>query len=135
MSSSFLLRSIAALGIGIFLLQASAIATELYWEIWWFDIVLHFLGGAWVALILLWFFFYSGYANAPRIRSLLALFMVAFFSVLIIGALWEWYEWFWGVAFNIEGYWLDTISDIASDVAGGFAGSLFFVRYFWKEYA
>lgn len=133
MSRVSLLQSIAALGIGILLAQISALATELYWQVWWLDIVMHFLGGIWIALLLLWFFFYSGYMNMPRTRSIPALFLGAVFSVLLVGVLWEWYEWSWGTTFNIEGYWLDTIGDIASDIAGGLAGCLFFVKYFWTN--
>ena len=30
---------------------------------WWFDLVLHFLGGIWVSGMALWFFFLSGYVK------------------------------------------------------------------------
>lgn len=129
--ASLLLYSIATLGIAIFLSQVCAIATELYWKVWWLDIALHFLGGIWVVLLLFWFFFYSGYIGMPRVHSLFALFFGAILSVLFVGILWEWYEWILGTTFNIEGYWLDTFGDIASDIAGGLAGCLVFVKYFW----
>lgn len=31
-----------------------------YWRIWWFDMPMHFAGGLWVGLSVLWFVFLSG---------------------------------------------------------------------------
>lgn len=129
-----LLRFLGGLIAVIVLFHLTAIRLDLYWNLWWFDIFLHLMGGAWLSLALLWLIYYSGYIPAPH-RPLFREFLLVMFLVLAIGILWEVFEWSVGATFAIEGYWLDTMSDIACDVAGGLAGCLMFSRYFSPTHA
>lgn len=97
----------------------------------WFDMVMHTLGGAWVAVILLvaggrrlprWFAHGKDHARLFRVVA----------GVLFVGALWELYE--LGFAFYATGAfgdlgfyqgWTDTLSDLALDGAGATATGFF----------
>lgn len=94
-----------------------------YWysSIWYFDMPMHFLGGLWLGLALLWFF---------KIKdiSLKSIFYLIL-GVLLIGVLWEVFEVIideiiTGNLFNTS----DTISDIFFDLAGGTFAIFYFLK-------
>ncbi|HEY4508106.1 MAG TPA: hypothetical protein VJJ55_00430, partial [Candidatus Paceibacterota bacterium] len=64
MSRARLLRILALLVCVIALMQSAAIVFSLYWTLWWYDILLHFLGGIFIGLLVLWVRFLSGYFPA-----------------------------------------------------------------------
>ena len=128
MSREKLLRILASLVLAMAVLHIGAIIFDLYWNLWWYDIALHFLGGVFVALLVLWLCFFSGYFPVVPIGSKVAVFWLAFLSTLAIGAGWEIFERLAGHIWSPEGYWLDTMSDVACDVAGGLLGYLLFIR-------
>lgn len=97
----------------------------LYWAWWWFDILMHFLGGALVAGSVLWL---TRFEVPISIRHTIPRFTVAFLAVLTIGILWEVLEWVTG-AYSALNYTLDTVLDIAMDIVGMLAAYLLFVRY------
>jgi hypothetical protein len=94
-------------------------------KFWWLDIVLHFAGGAWVAL--------AAYAFIPPLkrvsgrRKLITLLTLAAFAV---GIGWEIFEFaiekYYSV--NFQGPPLDTLSDLIFDVLGGAAGALYIAK-------
>lgn len=95
-----------------------------YWynSIWYFDMLMHFGGGFWVGL----FFIYIFSSN----QSFSKIIFRVFLSVLIVGALWEVFEFFMNnvigrVPFDI----FDTTLDIFFDLIGG----LFSLLYFFKR--
>ncbi len=101
---------------GITLMHACAVFLYWYWTYRWFDVPMHFLGGMWVGLFLLWIWFRSGYVkkvSRPLIVSLV--------GVLCIGLVWEGYEYaVWmllseGLPF---GYYGDTLKDVCMDLLG-----------------
>ena len=112
--------------VGLALLGAShaaAVAFSLYWTYPWFDIPMHALGGAVVAL---------GFLVAH-----VALrhgagdwgFWTTLAFVLVVGTLWELFE-FWG---GINGpqepdYIADTILDFAMDLLGGAVGYFIYAK-------
>lgn len=108
-----------------------------YWRFWWFDIVMHILGGLVLSLFVLWFYgLYDprGLAESPE----LLLFALAVSAVILIGLFWELFE-FTTDAFNrlslvpkeifaLQVGVIDTLTDLLSDIAGAFIGSLIFLK-------
>ena len=88
----------------------------LYW-VWWYDIVMHFLGGAWVALASAWLLFYSGFFQRRPVTSK-NIFLVTFSSVLVIGVGWEVFEYIFDIAVVGENYVSDTTMDFIMDFIG-----------------
>ena len=129
-------KSIVFLIIFLVLLIASlnflAFSFYWYWRIWWFDLLMHFLGGMFVAS--LGYYFYYLLVSRERL-SLFRLLILLIFSSLVIGGLWEIFE------FSIDAYWsahvnikslqilqagsLDTLSDLLFDFLGAIAFGLF----------
>ena len=106
-----------------FIFFLNYLAMKFYWysSIWYFDMVMHFLGGIWLGLALIWFF----KIGEISFKSIFYLIL----GVLLIGVLWEIFEiiideTITGNSFNI----LDTISDILFDLAGGSLALLYFLK-------
>ena len=89
----------------------------LYWVFWWYDVVLHALGGAWVALAALWFFTYIGKSQPSA---------VTLACVIVVGVLWEIFEVLIGIP-RESNYVLDTSLDLLMDIVGALL-TLFFLR-------
>lgn len=88
---------------------------------------MHFLGGFFAGLFTLSLYFFSGYFKKSFASSLLVM-VVALFGAIIIGVLWEIFEYFSGVTVNAIGnYALDTTKDLTLDVTGGYISYLYFV--------
>ena len=118
MSRSRLLSILAVLVCLIALLHFTAMAFYLYWTLWWYDIILHFLGGAFVGLLALWLRYFSGYAgiaDSSRARSALYFVLCA---TLGIGIGWEVFERLLGLTYSVEGYVFDTSIDLLMDCLG-----------------
>jgi hypothetical protein len=107
---------------------------SLYEQISWFDILLHVLGGAWLAsiFVVLGPLRYPSYfAGLPLFRSMLRI----VFLVLTAGILWELYEYgfaVWATArFGNLGFsqpFLDTLSDLLLDILGAAVITLLLLR-------
>ena len=97
---------------------AHALALEffLYWKFWWFDIVMHFLGGVVIALGV--FTLYD--LRFPLPRRLKALVPILAFT-LIIALLWEVFELLAGLVV-LEEYHVDTSIDILMALLGATVG-------------
>lgn len=80
----------------------------LYWRLWWYDILLHSLGGAWVALAALWFLTTIGW----RVGTLQVL-----LATIVVGAGWEVWEFTFGI-FGEDNYTFDTSLDMFMDMVG-----------------
>lgn len=108
-------------------LHLSALQFYLYWRLWWFDILTHFLGGFWVSMSFLWLFFQFGFANIMKNGKNNNL-KVALLSSFAVGIAWEVFEYYFGITFiGAPGYAFDTVKDISFDIIGGFAAYRFFV--------
>lgn len=82
-----------------------------YYTIWWFDILMHFLGGVFIFFLLSYLFY-----NKRKILFLLV-------GVLVIGLFWEVFEFIFnnrigGMVFE----WGDTLFDLVFDALGGITG-------------
>ena len=107
-----------ALIILIALLHYLALDRAYYWTIAWYDIMMHFLGGLWVALAVLWV------ARTERIAFLVSCRWKSILAaVLVVGILWEVYELLFGLTFVSDPeYWGDTTLDLVMDLIGGAIG-------------
>lgn len=141
LKSRFFIFNFALLGL-IFLLNSWALSEFLYWRIWWFDILMHILGGFFVGSSALWFYFeVSPLSEGSRFGGLSA-FTVALVSVLIIGIGWEVYEFLADrilqISFDLEEFSImqpgviDTIGDMLSDILGGMGAVITFEKI-WKK--
>ncbi len=116
-----LFNFIFVLVIGIFIVNA--LATKFYWysSVWYFDIIMHFIGGFWVGLLAL-YFHTSG-------RMTLALALKALGAVVIIGIGWEIFEAFVDKAISANPFnVLDTAADLLFDVSGGASAVFYYLR-------
>ncbi|KKU77609.1 MAG: hypothetical protein UY03_C0012G0005 [Parcubacteria group bacterium GW2011_GWA2_47_64] len=127
MSRTHLLVVLAVLVCVIAALQFTALTFHLYWTFWWYDIIVHFLGGTFSGLLILWLCFFSGYFGTPRIPSKVLVFWFIVLSALAVGIGWEVFERALVVTSSIEGYYLDTILDVIFDVIGGIVAFRFFI--------
>jgi uncharacterized membrane protein YjdF len=94
-------------------------AHEYYWYrlIWWFDMMMHFAGGVWLAGVAIWW--RGRMIESGAMFSLKMLFIVGVGTAFVIGVLWEGYEVIVGAV--IEGRvnaLTDTLSDLLFDVLG-----------------
>lgn len=121
MESKNILKRIAFLIVFIFLLNYLAMKFYWYTSIWYFDMILHFMGGFWLALVFMWIFIKDiSLINLDDIflnKNILKI----FFGVFLFGIFWEIFE----ILVNdltIQNPFntLDTISDMFFDLAGGF---------------
>jgi hypothetical protein len=113
-----LLLLIFILAVGVATLDRTGHFLSLYWSLWWFDILMHFLGGLLIGLASAWayvFVFKKGTRGLIRATLL---------SVLIVGIFWELYEVYIGIQVTHEPYVWDTSVDIILDLIGAYlAGS------------
>jgi len=109
MTPKTLFKIQAALVGSICVLTFLALEFSWYYSLWYFDIIMHFLGGAWLGLFALWLF--------PRH----SLFKILAF-VFLFGFGWEVYELVvdYAVVHDFSHFDLcDTLSDLVCDMAGG----------------
>jgi hypothetical protein len=121
MDSKKLSIRLVLLIIVIFLLNYLAMKFHWYLSVWYLDMPMHFLGGFWLGLVMIWLL---------KIKSLtLKVILQIIAGVIFIGILWEIFEIIvneniTGTSFNI----LDTISDMFLDLAGGFLAIFYFIK-------
>lgn len=107
----------------LFIFAINYVAMKFYWysAIWYFDMPMHFLGGFWLGLALIWFFSVREFSPKSILKIIL--------GALLIGILWELFEILIDKSiaqnpFNI----LDTISDMCFDLAGGGLSIIYFFK-------
>lgn len=99
-----------------------------YWGIWWFDMLMHFLGGVWVGLVSLWFFFLSGMVES-KIKTNRRIIITAVVSVGLIGFLWEVFELSVSklIVFEELNSVIDTTTDFLMDILGAISASIYYI--------
>lgn len=117
------------------LLEATTISFK---GIWWFDSILHFLGGVWVGSLFFYLFDYKTKLFIHNNSLLYSTIIVAGF-VALIGTFWEFWEFVLDrTVTDVYGYGMtlskfdplgDTIKDLALDILGG----VLFTLSFWKK--
>lgn len=108
----------------IAVLHITAMELYWYWHFLWLDILMHFLGGLWVALASFWILgVFNGHASYIQNKKQAIVFGVA--SALFIGLFWEVFEYVTDIAVTSEAYWPDTILDMIMDGLGGVLAGLY----------
>ena len=113
------------------ILHFLALEFHLYWDVWWFDCVVHFCGGICVALATLWFFYYSEIVEKQKLSNF-SMFFRLIFTTFIIGIIWEFFEFHFGLTFIHHSNFLvgifDSVSDIIMDLLGAIVVG-FYISY------
>lgn len=104
---------------------------NLYWEVWWFDVLMHFLGGFWVgtfALYVLSIVYKSRQIDRKNV------FIFVILSTLVVGVGWEIFEFYFDTNFfvNRTEAVIDTSSDLVLDLLGGFLAYKLYKKYLVK---
>ncbi|MFZ2555352.1 MAG: hypothetical protein WAZ27_03150 [Minisyncoccia bacterium] len=89
-----------------------ALHLYLYWYFPWLDLLVHFSGGLWVALVSAWLLLMT--RREPTLFVLIA-------CVIAIGIAWEVFEYTIGMSRGST-FVMDTSLDILMDLLGGIAG-------------
>ena len=98
-----LLLLIMVIALGMALTQHFALLNYWYWEFWWLDVAMHFSGGVVIGL--------SAYVFGGRRAVIL-------YAVLLVGVVWEVYEYAIGISSTEPKFIFDTGLDLAMDIAG-----------------
>ncbi len=117
------LRSFAT----VVFLYILALYKDLFFTYWWFDIPMHFLGGFSVALASVYLIYIHNQTRMPTDRGI---FFTAILSALLVGALWEIFEYVTKISFTIGDYRLDTIKDLFIDIYGAIVAYIYFKRQY-----
>jgi hypothetical protein len=95
-------------------LHLLAIQYYLYWLIWWYDIIMHFLGGVVVASFTGWFTF-----DLVKRLGQYKYFILVLGIFLVVAVLWEIFEYSVGFTYRAFGsYKFDTTKDIIVGLIG-----------------
>ena len=108
------------------LFLANSGAHFFYWysTIWWFDMPMHFTGGYFVAIALVYVLLKA------RKEKPLPTYLKLFFLVLTVGFLWEVYEYAFDIYFHNNLIMvLDSFSDLCFDMAGAITAFFFIDRH------
>lgn len=117
MRSPVLFVFILSAALLLFIAHYAAYEFYLYWKYDWFDIPVHILGGTIIGLsvFLLPLFRVPVPSFCYGVPGMLVL-------VLIVGILWEFFEWYNGISTLKEGFVLDTVIDLSMNIIGGLIG-------------
>ena len=97
------------IGSGIGALEYFGVLYDLFWVLPWYDMLLHVLGGIFIALL---FSLFIPRGALPE-KFFSPRFFLSFFATMLVALFWEWYELRTGVTFvSRGGYKIDAISDI-----------------------
>lgn len=103
---------------------------HLYFILWWFDILMHFLGGFWLGGMALWLYFWNNRVNV-KFSALSQSRKIFFYfaAVMAVSLVWELFE------FSLDTFIvsrandiMDTLTDLFMDFLGA-AGIIFYVSY------
>lgn len=123
--------SIAVLVACMSILNYFAYQFHWYWEFWWFDMIMHTLGGIFVGSFSLWYYFSRKLKGGAATLDKSFVLALSLASVSVIGVGWELFE------FSVDKFItlsrhdpIDTASDLFFDVAGSIvAVFIFFAVY------
>jgi uncharacterized membrane protein YjdF len=130
MRMSLLPRLVLGLIFVLLVVNGLALYYHLYFYLWWLDIPMHLLGGAWVALMTLFLYERSTFFQEGRHNPFfLAILVVA--STLSIGLGWELFElsaqtW---IERATHADLADTLADLVNDLVGALVAVWFFIRF------
>lgn len=112
--------------IGTFVLNTIGIWLSLYSVIWWYDMPLHFFGGLFTGLLVIWFLMkYSSFNKASYFKIVFWVLAISF----VIGFVWEFYEIFFYKIGSLNYSMLDATSDLFFDLAGSIQALFIYFRH------
>ena len=125
----------------ILALNVFGLSLSLYRTFFWYDVVLHFMGGAWVAaLVVSWPNFKNQFYNFKQklIFTLLVVVVVGIaweiLEICVSGIVYLKYYAGSGVLRELNaGLTLDTAVDLAMDLLGGFSLGYLFIKFKFKD--
>lgn len=131
MQKKFPLWILATLIVAIALVNGAADYWHLFFYIWWLDIPMHLVGGFWVGLSILTYYF-SYQHQFPKNDSVRFAVLLAVVGAFGVSLGWEVFEFTVDRLNGIVRFDLiDTISDICNGVIGASVGTALFV---WRGY-
>lgn len=133
MHQNKILKTIFFLIVFIAIFHVVSYKFYLYNELWWIDIIVHFLGGFWTALFSLWLLFFSGFFNFSPNNFFKTFLQTAAAIVLFIGITWEIFELKTGITFLSPDYWTDTILDVFFDLLGAVGSAYYSYKLYPKS--
>lgn len=95
---------------GLWALNFVALQLSLYWSLDWYDYLMHFLGGLTLGVFMAWLFRIEE-RSADKLLKLFTL-------VMVLGVVWELFEYVSGITFSTQNYGMDTVQDIIMDALG-----------------
>lgn len=113
---------VAVVTVGV--LHHLALAHFWYWTLWWFDVVMHVLGGFVVGLAAVWFL---SLFRAVERYSPGRVFILTVIVVVAVGIGWELFEFFAQLFIQGE-FFPDTLHDVAADIAGGLVAYAYYYQ-------
>ena len=130
---------LAGLIVVIFIIQIIAQTLFLYWEFWWFDIVMHFAGGFFVGLLALYLYYYSRFVEPKHFSWIFAL-LLSLGATALVGVLWELFEFTSdqfaisiGRRVELQQQFQDTLGDLFSDLVGAILGAVTYLTLWRKK--
>lgn len=129
MNRRLLLISFLLAVVLLFLFQIA----EAFWNVRWFDNLMHFLGGLTIGMFGLWVWYLSGIFGraTPSKREA---FVTALIFSMLAGIGWEFFELAHGIANPIGSYALDTFNDMTADLVGAVVAGVWGARrHFYHE--
>jgi len=117
--------------IAIAVLNFYAYQFHWYFYFWWFDIVMHTLGGIWVGSVALWLRYFRNEGAEKVVLSKVAVSLFSVASVYVVGIGWELFE------FSLDKFITFKIHDMtntASDLFFDGVGSILAVFIFMVVY-
>jgi hypothetical protein len=112
----------------IFIFLANFLANKFYWysSIWYFDIIMHFLGGFWVGILALYILGIKSISWRTILKIIIC--------VLAVGIGWEIFEAIVDKVVSKNPFnTLDSFSDIFFDVAGGTVSIFYYMKRIMKR--
>jgi glycopeptide antibiotics resistance protein len=107
--------------ITVSVLHIAALSQEYYWTLWWYDVMMHFLGGMVIASIYVWLS-----KSFPKLNLGVSFWKMTLF-IILVGFVWEAWEVFTGMTgFREINYVSDTTYDFINDILGTLA--VFFIH-------
>jgi uncharacterized BrkB/YihY/UPF0761 family membrane protein len=102
----------------IAILHIAGTENNLYIKFWWYDVLLHYLGGMWIALATYWIAFHSRYISHPR-NTIANIALLVIGMTMLVGLGWEIFEYYFGISLAPgEQYVIDTTQDFIMDFLG-----------------
>lgn len=106
-------------------------AQRFYYAIPKLDMVMHFLGGLLIGLIVLKFFYTGKRSEYAHVHPLKIL-TITTILVFVVGLGWEFFEYGAGLTPLYKVATMDTLSDLAFDVAGAVAAVWWYFKKVWR---